>query len=70
METEKVVTANIAKEIKHSPKSQTQIAAEMGVSKQVISDYMAGRSFPSIFTLIKLCYVLDCEYRDILGEPR
>jgi len=61
------VTRNIAVAIKTSPKSKTQIAKELGMTQQCISNYLSGRSFPSLETLKKLCAVLDCTYEDILG---
>ncbi|MDY6367488.1 MAG: helix-turn-helix transcriptional regulator [Clostridia bacterium] len=48
-------------------KSQVEIAAEIGVSKQCVSDYKSGKSVPSIETLFKLCKFLDVSSDYLLG---
>ena len=63
------VTQNIALIIKASSRNQTQIARELGVTNATISDYISGKSFPTLIGFIKLCKVLDCNYEDILGKP-
>jgi len=68
MDRRKEIADNIAAAIKGSGKTQAQIALEVGITKTVISDYIAGRSVPSVLTLAKLCAALDCTYEDILGR--
>ena len=53
--------------IKISGKTQTQIAQEIKVSKQCVSDYKAGKSFPSIETLYLICICLDTMADYLLG---
>lgn len=62
------IKQNIAEQIKLSRKTQTDIAREMDVSVYVLNNYVIGRAVPTVFTLIKLCQVLDCEYEEILGN--
>ena len=61
------ITAGLRKEIENSSKSKAQIAAELGVSRPTISQYLSGRIQPSLETFAKLCRVLNCSADDILG---
>ena len=63
------ITKNLGTLIKTSGKTQTEIAHEIGIKHQVVSEYVTGKSYPSLVTLKKLCQVLDCNYEDILGTP-
>ena len=62
------IAKNLSQMIKTSQKSQMQIASEIGVSQSMISRYVAGKKFPALDTLVKLCRSLDCTYEDILGR--
>lgn len=53
--------------LKNCKKPQVEIANIMGVSQQVISDYKAGRSVPSLEKLYKLCKYLDVSADYLLG---
>ena len=53
--------------IKASEKSQVQIAKEINVSKQCISDYKSGKSLPSLETLCLICECLDVTSDYLLG---
>ena len=53
--------------IKISGKSQAQIAKEVNISKQCVSDYKSGKSVPSIQTLYLLCQCLDVSADYLLG---
>ena len=53
--------------IKTCGKSQVEIANILGVSQQVISDYKAGRSVPSLEKFYKLCKSLDISADYLLG---
>jgi len=47
--------------------SQTLLAEKIGISKQCISDFKNGKSFPSIQTLRLLCSVLEVSADYLLG---
>ena len=61
------ITRNIALMLQTSPKTQAQIAQELGIDKATISDYNTGRNMPTILVLRDLCQALNCSYEDILG---
>ncbi len=42
------------------------LAVEINKSERLISYYESGEKFPSIETLITICYVLDVKIDDIL----
>ncbi|MBQ3571603.1 MAG: helix-turn-helix transcriptional regulator [Clostridia bacterium] len=50
-----------------SGKTQAQIAKEIKVCKQCVSDYKAGKSFPSLETLYLICQSLDVSADYLLG---
>ena len=50
-----------------SEKSQVQIDNEINVSKQCISDYKSGKSFPSLQTLFLICRCLETSADYLLG---
>ena len=50
-----------------SGKSQVEIAKAISVSKQCVTDYKSGKSFPSLETLCLLCKVLDVSSDYLLG---
>ncbi|MBQ4099619.1 MAG: helix-turn-helix transcriptional regulator [Clostridia bacterium] len=50
-----------------SEKTQVEIAAEIKVSKQCISDYKSGKSFPSLQTLCLICLCLETSADYLLG---
>ena len=64
---EKKIAEKIKNEIITSPKSKTQIADELGVSKPTLSQYLSGRILPSLGTFARLCKILDCSADDILN---
>ena len=53
--------------LKSSGVMQTELAKYCNISKQNISNFKAGRSFPSIDTLYKMCKFLDCSADYLLG---
>ena len=53
--------------IKISGKSQSQIAKEIKVCKQCVSDYKSGKTFPSLETLYLICKSLDVSADYLLG---
>lgn len=63
------ITNNLRREIEMSKKSKAEIARAVGLSRTTISGYCSGYSFPNLYILRKICFVLDCSYEDILGKP-
>ena len=53
--------------LKTSGKKQTELAREVGVSKQCISDYKSGKSVPSLETLFLVCRSLEVSSDYLLG---
>ncbi|MCM1306495.1 MAG: helix-turn-helix domain-containing protein [Bacteroides sp.] len=53
--------------IKQSSISQVQLANQIGISKQCISDFKSGKSFPSIQTLFAICNALNISSDYLLG---
>ena len=53
--------------LKTSNKTQVQIAKEIHVSKQCVSDYKSGKSFPSLDTLFLICHSLEVSADYLLG---
>ncbi len=52
--------------IEKSGMTQTEIAREVGVSQQAISQYYLGKSLPALDVFARLCILLDLEPIDIL----
>lgn len=63
---EEKISANIRYEIETSAKSKSQIAAELGVARATVSQYLSGKIQPSLATFARLCAVLDASADDIL----
>ena len=53
--------------VKISGKTQVEIAKEINVSKQCVTDYKSGKSYPSLETLCLICKVLDTTSDYLLG---
>ena len=53
--------------LKNSGKTQTEIANELEVSRQMISEYKTGKSVPSLEKLYELCKCLDVSSDYLLG---
>lgn len=53
--------------LKNSNINQSELALEIGVSKQCVTDYKMGRSVPSIDTLYLICLKLDESADYLLG---
>lgn len=53
--------------LKNSGKSQVEIAKAVHVSKQCVTDYKTGKSFPSLETLYALCIYLEVSADYLLG---
>lgn len=53
--------------LKQSHISQVELAHCIGISKQCISDFKSGKSFPSISTLYEICKALNVSSDYLLG---
>ncbi len=53
--------------VKTCGKTQVEIAKAINVSKQCVNDYKAGKSMPSVETLILLCEYLNVSADYLLG---
>ena len=53
--------------VKICGKTQVEIAKEINVSKQCVTDYKSGKSFPSLETLFLICQCLDTTADYLLG---
>lgn len=53
--------------LKEASFNQTKLAEQIGISKQCISDFKSGKSFPSIHTLKLICLSLDVSADYLLG---
>lgn len=66
MITQEQIREKIIQEIKYSGLSQTKIAQLLGIKQQTISEYINGKSMPSIETFANLCNLLDLDANEIL----
>ena len=53
--------------LKNCGKTQVEIAKNINVQKQCITDYKKGKSFPSLETLYAICAFLDVSADYLLG---
>lgn len=60
-------TVRFNEALKSASISQTELADKIGISKQCISDFKKGKSFPSIHTLYAICSVLNLSADYLLG---
>ena len=49
--------------------TQDELAEQLFVSRQTISNYETGRSRPDVDTLIRISEILDVEVQDLLYGP-
>lgn len=64
---EKEILRRLSEAIKYNHLSQCEIAKGIGVSQQIISEYVHMRKMPSLDTFAKLCKVLEVDSNIILG---
>ena len=64
---DEIFTLRFSEELKNSGIKQTDLAKAIGISKQCVSDFKSGRSFPSIQTLKLICKYLDVSADYLLG---
>ncbi len=61
-----MIQYNLAKAIRQSGKSQTEIAYFLEIDQSNISHYVKGDRLPALDTFANLCKVLDLDANDIL----
>lgn len=60
------IQQRLAEAIRQSGMTQKEIAREMQVSQQMISQYLLGKKMPALDTFANLCAVLDVDPAYIL----
>jgi len=62
-----IFTERFNEALKETTLSQKELADRIGISKQCISDFKSGKSFPSIHTLKLICEILEISADYLLG---
>ena len=62
-----IFTERFNEALKNLNVNQSKLADSIGISKQCISDFKSGKSFPSIHTLRLICESLDISADYLLG---
>lgn len=62
-----IFTERFNQVLKDGNVNQTKLAEQIGISKQCISDFKSGKSFPSIHTLKLICLHLEVSADYLLG---
>ncbi len=60
------ITENLRFEIENCGKKKTEIARALGIDCSSVSQYLSGRSQPTLANLSKLCNFIGCSADDIL----
>ena len=60
------ITENLRFEIEHSGKKKVEIARALGIDSSSVSQYLSGRSQPTLANLSKLCNFIGVSADDIL----
>ncbi len=60
------ISENLKFEIEHSGKKKIDIARAMGIDSSSLSQYLSGRTLPTLANLSKLCNFIGCSADDIL----
>lgn len=68
-EMARTVGRQLADAIKRSGKSQSEIAAELGISPSRLSNWVSGENEPPFAYLAALCRLTDVSADEILGLP-
>ena len=61
-----IFATNLAEIMKTRGFSQTELAAQTGLSTAIISKYLNGKAIPTIANLSRIAIVLDCHYDELL----
>ena len=64
---EDIFTQRFNEILREANVNQTQLANKIGISKQCISDFKSGKSYPSINTLKLICKALEISSDYLLG---
>lgn len=64
------IRERMVKAIKHSGRTQTEIATAIKVSQSSIAHYIKGDIMPSVETLANLCKLLDLDANYILCQDK
>lgn len=62
-----IFTERFNEVLKGSGVKQSELALYCNITKQSVSDFKKGKSFPSIDTLYKICQFLDVSSDYLLG---
>ncbi len=60
------ISENLKFEIEHSGKKKIEIARALGIDSSSLSQYLSGRTLPTLANLSKLCNFIGCSADDIL----
>ena len=58
----------LAAQRKQNNYSQEQLADIVGISRQSVSKWETGESYPDMAKIIQLCKILNCELTDLLDD--
>lgn len=58
----------LSKQRKNNNLSQEQLADKLGVSRQAVSKWESGSSYPDMEKIIQICGILNCTLEDILDD--
>ena len=58
----------LQKQRKEKNMSQEQLADRCGVSRQAVSKWESGRSYPDMDKIMLLCEILDCNIYDLIDD--
>lgn len=58
----------LSKQRKNNNMSQEQLADRLGVSRQAVSKWESGSSYPDMDKIIQMCNILNCTLEDLLDD--
>ena len=53
---------------KNNNLSQEQLAEQLGVSRQAVSKWEAGNSYPDMEKMLQMCKILNCHLEDLMDD--